>query len=137
MYQCPGDKVLITQQKTGLEPPFDPKSYTVIGVKGTQVTAIRGSKRRVRNMAKCKLLHRRPKHLAKDITENPSGDEFTDSDTIDLTLRQEPRNPHMVDHHTEPQRGVPADVIVNKQKHNNQSRDNYRHFSSRICIQPK
>ena len=97
---CPGDKVLIKQQKTGLKPPFNPKSYTVIEVKGTHVTAIRGSKRKVRNMAKCKLLHRQPKNLVKNITENPSSDELTDSDTLDLTLRQQPRNPHMADHDT-------------------------------------
>ena len=72
----------------------------MIEVKGTHVTAIRGSKRKVRNMAKCKLLHRQPKNLVKNITENPSSDELTDSDTLDLTLRQQPRNPHMADHDT-------------------------------------
>ena len=40
------DKVLIKQQKTGIKPPFDPKPYTVILVNDTQVTMIRGSKKR-------------------------------------------------------------------------------------------
>ena len=45
-------------------------------------------------MSKCKLLNRRSKLLSKDITENASGDEFTDTNTLDLTLRQVPRNLH-------------------------------------------
>lgn len=32
---CPGDKVLIKQQKTGIKPPFDPKPYIVIQVNRT------------------------------------------------------------------------------------------------------
>ena len=59
----PGDKVLIKQEKTTIKPPFDPNPYEVTQVKGTQVTARRGGKERIRNMAKVKLLKHRPEHL--------------------------------------------------------------------------
>lgn len=36
-----GDKVLSKKQKTATKPPFDPKSYTNIKIKGTQVIAVR------------------------------------------------------------------------------------------------
>jgi hypothetical protein len=51
-----GDSVMIKQQKTTVKPPFDPKPFTVTKVKGSQVTAERGSKVRVRNKAKVKLI---------------------------------------------------------------------------------
>ena len=35
------EKVLIKRQKTATKPPFDPKSYTNIKIKGTQVIAVR------------------------------------------------------------------------------------------------
>ena len=60
-----GNKVLIKQQKTTTKPAFDPKPSTVIKVKSTQVTAVRGTKRRVRNITKCKLLHIQPTYLIR------------------------------------------------------------------------
>ena len=60
-----GDRVLIRQQNTTTKPPFYPKLYTIIKVKGTQVTAVRGTKTRVRNIAKCKILHIPPTHLIR------------------------------------------------------------------------
>ena len=62
----PGDQVLIKQQKTTIKPPFDPAPYDVTEVKGSQVTARRGDKTRIRNRAKVKLLRRRPEHLVPD-----------------------------------------------------------------------
>ena len=62
----PGDQVLIKQQKTTIKPPFDPAPYDVTEVKGSQVTARRGDKMRIRNRAKVKLLRRRPEHLVPD-----------------------------------------------------------------------
>ena len=47
----------IKRQKTATKPPFDPKSYTNIKIKGTQVIAVRETQTRVRNIARCKLLH--------------------------------------------------------------------------------
>ena len=40
----PGDNVLIKQQKTTVDPPFDPKPYKVTKVKNTQMTAERNGK---------------------------------------------------------------------------------------------
>ena len=62
----PGDQVLIKQEKTTIKPPFDPKPYDVTEVKGSQVAARRGDKVRIRNMAKVKLLRKRPEHLVLD-----------------------------------------------------------------------
>ena len=59
----PGDQVLIKQEKTTIKPPFDPAPYDVTEVKGSQVTARREDKVRVRNRAKVKLIRRRPEHL--------------------------------------------------------------------------
>ena len=60
-----GDKVLVHQKKSTIKPPYDPKPYTVTEVKGTQVIAHRGSKTRIRNMAKLKVLKKRPEHLMR------------------------------------------------------------------------
>ena len=59
----PGDKVLIKQQKSSVKPPYDPKPYTVTKVKSAQVTAERGTKTRVRDMSKVKVVVSRPVHL--------------------------------------------------------------------------
>ena len=44
----PGDKVLVAQRKTTTKPPFDPNPYTIMEVKGTQVTVEREGKRTCR-----------------------------------------------------------------------------------------
>ena len=89
-----GDKVLISQRKTTTKPPFNPKKYEVKEVKGTQVTATRGSKVRVRNMAKIKLLKTRPEHLLPRtrVTQGPeySSDE---EDWLDMTINSYPLQP--------------------------------------------
>ena len=87
-----GDSVMIKQQKTTVKPPFDPKPFTVTKVKGSQVTAERGSKVRVRNKAKVKLIKNRPEHLKEAskmmIKEDSSNDD--DDDYINLRAVQEP-----------------------------------------------
>ena len=58
-----GDQVLVSQRKTTTKPPYDPKPFQVKEVRGTQIIAERGDKRRVRNQGKVKLLKQRPEHL--------------------------------------------------------------------------
>ena len=41
-----GDKVLVKQPKSSVNPPFDHKSYVVTEVNGTQVTARKGTQER-------------------------------------------------------------------------------------------
>ena len=80
----PGDQVLIKQEKTTIKPPFDPTPYDVTEVKGTQVAARRGDRVRIRNMAKVKLLRKRPEHLVpnqskfeKQLGEQEEEDDYT------------------------------------------------------------
>ena len=58
-----GDKVLVSQRKSTTKPPYDPRPFEVTEIKGTQVTAERGNKKRVRNLGKVKVLRPRPEHL--------------------------------------------------------------------------
>ena len=86
---CPGDRVLIKQQKSTTKPPYDPEAYTVTGVKAAQVTAERGSKRRVRDMSRVKLLKLRPAHLRKagvstESVDPDDPDSDSDDDFLDL-----------------------------------------------------
>ena len=74
-----GDRVLAKQQKTSINPPFDPKPYTVTEVKGTQVTAKRGGKEMKRNKVKMKVVKDRPAHLWAGT--NSWMEEEEDSDT--------------------------------------------------------
>ena len=55
-----------SSHKTTIKPPFNPTPYDVTEVKGSQVAARRGDKGRIRNMAKVKLLRKRPEHLVPD-----------------------------------------------------------------------
>ena len=47
-------------------------------------------------------LYNRPKHLNKEVAENVTDEESSDLESINLTLRQEQRNPHMAEHDIEP-----------------------------------
>ena len=51
-----GDLVLLRQKKTGTKPPFDPKPFTVIGKKGSMITARRGTLIRTRDVSKWRHL---------------------------------------------------------------------------------
>ena len=50
-----GDRVLM-KQKTMVKPPYDPKPYTVVDVKGAQVTFSRGGKEKKRTKEKIKVV---------------------------------------------------------------------------------
>jgi hypothetical protein len=80
-----GDKVLIKQQKTTLKPPYDPKPFTVTKVKAAQVTAERGSKLRIRDMSRVKLLKKRPVHLRRNLDKERFSDSDSDDDYLDLS----------------------------------------------------
>ena len=73
-----GERVLVKQKKTSIDPPFDPKPYTVTEVKGTQVTARRGGKERKRNQFKMKVVKERPAHLQP---QNSRLRQFEDDDS--------------------------------------------------------
>ena len=51
-----GDLVLLRQKKTSTKPPFDPKPFTVIGKKGSMITARRGTLIRTRDASKWRHL---------------------------------------------------------------------------------
>ena len=58
-----GDQVLLKQSKADvLTPAFDPRPFSVIGVKGSMVTVKRGREIKSRNSSHCKLL----KHARED-----------------------------------------------------------------------
>ena len=58
-----GDQVLLKQSKADvLTPAFDPRPFSVIGVKGSMVTVKRGREIKSRNTSHCKLL----KHARED-----------------------------------------------------------------------
>ena len=58
-----GDQVLLKQSKTDvLTPAFDPRPFSVIGVKGRMITVKRGREIKSRNSSHCKLL----KHARED-----------------------------------------------------------------------
>ena len=58
-----GDQVLLKQGKVDvLTPAFDPRPFSVIGVKGSMITVKRGTEIKSRNSSHCKLL----KHARED-----------------------------------------------------------------------
>ena len=83
---CPGDRVLVKQQKTTIKPSYDHEPYTVTSVKAAQVTAERGSKTRVRDMSRVKLLKQRPEHLKKREARDVSGNSDSDEDFLDMKM---------------------------------------------------
>ena len=81
-----GDQVLIKQQKSTVNPPYDPKPFTVTKVKSAQVTAERGSTTRVRDMSKVKLVVPRPIHLRTRRQEERRQDSDSEDDDDDFNL---------------------------------------------------
>ena len=80
-----GDRVLIKQNKTTTRPPWDPAPYVVTEVRGTQVTARRGSKQRIRNIEKWKVLKERPEEITiKKKEKKPIEEEESDDTDFDL-----------------------------------------------------
>ena len=51
-----GDLILLRQKKTSTDPPFDPKPFTVIGKKGSMITARRRTLIRTRDVSKWRHL---------------------------------------------------------------------------------
>jgi hypothetical protein len=75
-----GDEVLVKQDKTTTKPPWDPKPFKVVEVKGTQVTATRGQMERTRNVEKMKVLKKRPKYLETNKKVKPERPEDSEDD---------------------------------------------------------
>jgi len=136
----PGDKVLIKQQSTTTKPPYDPKPYVVTKVKGTQITAVRGEKVRVRNMAKCKLLVERPSHLSRKVHQH--GSQRNESSDVDINLGTSQRR-DMVDVEQEIiVEQSPSEVVTDQELVENRNTtilepQNYRRFSSRTVKPPE
>ena len=111
----PGDKVLIKQQKTTVKPPFDPKPYCVTEVKGTQVTAVRGRQKKVRNKEKVKVLKDRPKYLQGEVvglgTDNMEEEEDDEDMYINLNSRQ-PSDPAEEDIILQVERVIQEEMMV-------------------------
>ena len=105
----PGDKVLVKQQKTTLKPPYDPKPYTVEKVKEAQVTASKGSKVRVRDMSRLKVVKERPEHLQAGRTAQVEETDSEDEDYLDIR-NLHPRLPEVQDQEQEEQEVMASDV---------------------------
>ena len=75
-----GERVLIKQEKTKTKPPWNPDPYTIVKVKGSQITATRGKEKKVRNLKKFKLLKERPAELRTKGAEKEVREEDSDWD---------------------------------------------------------
>ena len=73
------DRVLMKQEKTTVKLPYDPNPYTVVEVKGAQVTCSRGGKEKKRMKEKIKVVKERLEHL------NRGGQTTRDTNTNDET----------------------------------------------------
>lgn len=73
----PGDTVLLAQKKTKMNPPYDPDPYTVVVVRGHQVTATRIGKTITRDAQKWKKFVMREKPDYETLRRR--GDELTTS----------------------------------------------------------
>ena len=130
-----GDCILLKQQKTTIKPPFDPKPYIITKIKGTQITASRGNQVKLRNMAHCKLLKKRPAYLQPRMTtgikrEYDSSEDEDDFINIQNTIRPPPVH-------------APAENQVHDQPHINQQNEagnqpggDFRRFSTRTRKPP-
>ena len=63
--------MVVKQDKTTTQPPWDPRLWIVRKVKGTQLHLERDGKLRVRSMDKCKLI-KSPESLSASARENSS-----------------------------------------------------------------
>jgi transposase InsO family protein len=113
---CPGDRILIKQQKTTIKPPYDPKPYTVTGVKAAQVTAERGAKSRVRDMSRVKLLKPRPEHLRRREARQASSDSDSDEDFLDLKVPVQVGQGEPAEEEQEPAVAELEDVVVEQEE---------------------
>ena len=84
-----GDQVLIKQEKTTIKPPYDPRPYTVVEIKGTKITAERDGQTRSRNKAKFKKIWNRPHRLLPAGLQEETGTEAESEDELDIMLEEE------------------------------------------------
>ena len=89
-----GDQVLLKQSKADvLTPAFDPRPFSVIGVKGSMITVKRGREIKSRNSSHCKLLKhaREDEYVAVDLDQEgldtSSVEETETGDREDLRLQ--------------------------------------------------
>ena len=83
-----GDQALLSQKQSKTNPPYDPRPYTIIEVKGHQITGQRNEKRVTRDAQKWKkLCTTRPRPLKQEASE-----ESSDSD-IDIDLESHLHQP--------------------------------------------
>ena len=79
-----GDQVLLSQKQSKMNPPYDPRPYTVIEVRGHQITGERNEKRVTRDAQKWKKLQTaRPQTLNQEAREE---DQTSSDSDIDIDL---------------------------------------------------
>ena len=71
--------MLLSQEKTSVDPPFDQEPYTVAKFKGTRMTIQREDTVKTQNLRRLKLVKERPRHLvASNKTKKiPNGTSLT------------------------------------------------------------
>ena len=89
-----GDQVLLKQSKADvLTPAFDPRPFSVIGVKGSMITVKRGTEIKSRNSSHCKLLKhaREDEYVAVDLDQGLDASRPEETETRE-DLRLQPDN---------------------------------------------
>ena len=88
------DQVLLKQSKADvLTPAFDPRPFSVIGVKGSMITVKRGTEIKSRNSSHCKLLKhaREDEYVAVDLDQGLDASRAEETETRE-DLRLQPDN---------------------------------------------
>ena len=88
------DQVLLKQSKADvLTPAFDPRPFSVIGVKGSMITVKRGREIKSRNSSHCKLLKhaREDEYVAVDLDQGLDASRAEETETRE-DLRLQPYN---------------------------------------------
>ena len=82
-----GDQIIMKQEKTTVKLPYDPKPYTVGGIKGAQITCQRGGKEKKRSQEKIKVVKMRPQHLRyRSETMNTRDTDSDAEDDVEINL---------------------------------------------------
>ena len=79
-----GDQVLLKQSKADvLTPAFDPRPFSVIGVKGSMITVKRGTEIKSRNSSHCELLKhaREDEYVAVDLDQGLDASRAEETET--------------------------------------------------------
>ena len=90
-----GDQVLLKQSKADvLTPAFDPRPFSVIGVKGSMITVKRGRKIKSRKSSHCKLLKhaREDEYVAMDLDQEGLDASRSEETETREDLRLQPDN---------------------------------------------